>query len=339
MLVSVGEEGRDSDYTQDTDILNFTSKGSVCNCAICLFDYRPGDLVCFSHNNKCNHHFHQNCISRWLLQDRDDCPCCRNNYLALSDDDNDDGSISNNGTEEEVEPEQVSVPAPSIDDWIPSYLAPFPETYQDINPTIGVNRAQEDGRNISAVESPPIDSTAMQMGRWADASDNMQTGGSAEPDTDTWSCPSVEETDCIECYQDRGQNTRRRRRARYSPTIESLRDERMQSLQHDDLIREGLMQRLQDQSDEQSAFSASSNSVYTEGANENKQVEANFSENQRQNESKICAICNHEYAVNEELCWSQDPTCAHVFHRRCMKHWIQDKHNYCPFCKLQQRQS
>lgn len=56
------------------------------NCPVCLIDYEEGDVLFFSHNRKCPHHFHQQCILDWL-KDHDECPCCRNNFLAFNDDD------------------------------------------------------------------------------------------------------------------------------------------------------------------------------------------------------------------------------------------------------------
>lgn len=59
--------------------------GSDMSCAICLIDYEGGDLISFSHNPSCQHHFHRECIQSWLKK-HDECPCCRKNYLAFSDD-------------------------------------------------------------------------------------------------------------------------------------------------------------------------------------------------------------------------------------------------------------
>ena len=81
-------------------------------CAICLMDYRMGDEICFSHNRRCNHHFHADCLTEWLVeQKRVDCPCCRNNYLALSDDEED--SDSDNDVVGNVLARQTAVMTPS----------------------------------------------------------------------------------------------------------------------------------------------------------------------------------------------------------------------------------
>ena len=71
------------------------------NCAICLVDYELGDEICYSHNPRCHHYFHRECIMEWLKH-HDECPCCRCNYLALDDEDNevvdrDEDDSSDNG--------------------------------------------------------------------------------------------------------------------------------------------------------------------------------------------------------------------------------------------------
>jgi len=55
-------------------------------CSICLGEYEVGQEVSWSPNPKCRHSFHTNCISQWLIK-RDECPCCRCNYL-IKDDEN-----------------------------------------------------------------------------------------------------------------------------------------------------------------------------------------------------------------------------------------------------------
>ena len=51
-------------------------------CPICINEYDDGDEICWSQNPDCNHFFHCECISEWLLR-HDECPCCRNNFLLV----------------------------------------------------------------------------------------------------------------------------------------------------------------------------------------------------------------------------------------------------------------
>lgn len=61
-------------------------------CSICLAEYKDGDEICWSHNEKCNHFFHKTCIQTWLLTN-EECPCCRQDFLCLwgDEDDEDEG--------------------------------------------------------------------------------------------------------------------------------------------------------------------------------------------------------------------------------------------------------
>ena len=96
------------------------------------------------------------------------------------------------------------------------------------------------------------------------------------------------------------------------------------------------MRRLEDRGDERGSRTESSGSVYTDGSDDDSDAE---NENENCNsptcgDTNLCAICRCEYLVNQELCWSQDPLCNHVFHRGCMQTWILD-HDYCPLCDSQ----
>mmetsp|Transcript_35003 Transcript_35003/g.62992 ORF Transcript_35003/g.62992 Transcript_35003/m.62992 type:complete len:323 (+) Transcript_35003:37-1005(+) len=52
---------------------NWHSPGDT-ECGICLFDYEMGDHVRLL---GCGHHFHVNCVDRWLEQYSNHCPFCR----------------------------------------------------------------------------------------------------------------------------------------------------------------------------------------------------------------------------------------------------------------------
>ena len=324
-----------------------------------------GDVMCSSHNEKCNHQFHQICIYRWLLQNRDDCPCCRNNYLALSDDNDStptpDPSPSSS-TDITSDVDNVTENSPSTNTveemaWIPSYLAPFPPPRPTVE-TEEVDNEQSVGPIAPASSSLDMPSTSVrQVESLTVASGGNHDDGSQTDDLDhlddpeVWSCPSVDDLD-----QEHGNNRHNVmrnkswipnrstmiRRSVVSQRRYSANDEQTQSLQLDDLIVEALMQRLQARSSVHnnirpcSPSSSSSNSVYTEGSTD---LELNMPQrsievgNVAREESEMCAICRAVYAVNEELCWSQDPLCTHVFHRSCMQQWIREGHDFCPFCR------
>lgn len=53
---------------------------TTLSCSICLDNYKAGDKIYWSPNEKCTHSFHAKCMTDWLLKN-DLCPICRNNYL------------------------------------------------------------------------------------------------------------------------------------------------------------------------------------------------------------------------------------------------------------------
>jgi hypothetical protein len=56
-------------------------------CAVCLCDYRPGDVVVWSSNPECVHAFHRECVVDWLvkMQPETPCPCCRQEFTDLEE--------------------------------------------------------------------------------------------------------------------------------------------------------------------------------------------------------------------------------------------------------------
>ena len=45
-----------------------------------------------------------------------------------------------------------------------------------------------------------------------------------------------------------------------------------------------------------------------------------------------CAICIMEYQDKDEICWSHNEQCTHVFHRECITTWLL-RHDECPCCR------
>lgn len=46
----------------------------------------------------------------------------------------------------------------------------------------------------------------------------------------------------------------------------------------------------------------------------------------------MCAICLIPYKVGDEICWTRNPACIHVFHHVCIGQWLQTHHD-CPVCR------
>ena len=51
-----------------------------------------------------------------------------------------------------------------------------------------------------------------------------------------------------------------------------------------------------------------------------------------ENTSRVCAICLNEYEDGEEICWSSNRKCNHVFHHSCIAEWLL-QHDECPYCR------
>ena len=56
-------------------------------CAVCLSEYRVGDVVTWSSNLECTHAFHRECVVGWLIkmQPETPCPCCRQEFTDLEE--------------------------------------------------------------------------------------------------------------------------------------------------------------------------------------------------------------------------------------------------------------
>jgi Ring finger domain len=45
-----------------------------------------------------------------------------------------------------------------------------------------------------------------------------------------------------------------------------------------------------------------------------------------------CAICLEHYEEGDQICWSHNRHCDHVFHQECIVEWL-GLHNECPICR------
>ncbi|EER15760.1 ring finger protein, putative, partial [Perkinsus marinus ATCC 50983] len=46
-------------------------------CAICMEEFIP---ACLMRTLPCLHHFHVDCIDRWLLEESSECPSCKTDF-------------------------------------------------------------------------------------------------------------------------------------------------------------------------------------------------------------------------------------------------------------------
>lgn len=67
-------------------------------CSICLEPYEVGDEVCSSNTKQCEHMFHLNCISDWLMKHHDHCPMCRCDFLIPKANENDTDKFQDDST-------------------------------------------------------------------------------------------------------------------------------------------------------------------------------------------------------------------------------------------------
>ena len=47
---------------------------------------------------------------------------------------------------------------------------------------------------------------------------------------------------------------------------------------------------------------------------------------------QICAICLEEYQAGEDIAWSKNPDCHHVYHKHCILRLLKT-HDECPICR------
>ena len=56
------------------------------------------------------------------------------------------------------------------------------------------------------------------------------------------------------------------------------------------------------------------------------------SSNVSSNSVQLCAICWEDYKVGEDIGWSRNPLCHHVFHKDCILECL-EANNSCPICR------
>ncbi len=47
---------------------------------------------------------------------------------------------------------------------------------------------------------------------------------------------------------------------------------------------------------------------------------------------RVCPICMESYTDGDDIAWSYNEACTHVFHRECIVRWLM-KNDDCPMCR------
>jgi hypothetical protein len=275
-----------------------SNSNSSMSCAICLLDYQSNDTISWSHNRRCNHHFHAPCIQQWLCQERDDCPCCRQDYLALSSDEEQEEEES---TKDESS-ERTGTSSQENNNNIPwsnqSYFSAF--TRMSTTEFESYTQRLEQGIRLAALadiesgqgldldlEEEDEENTVLGSIGSQSSNNSISTSVYTEPleeGEDAWSCPGESDVDEAQLSEDKSLRPRRRRQRPWrrdwtrqvraaghpwridveQPARSTVLPESSNvNLGLGELIVDGLMQRLEDRTDDASVGTESSGSVYT----------------------------------------------------------------------------
>ncbi len=81
---SASESNDSSVEDGGVDVENYASNNDENVCTVCLSGFEPGDELAWSKDLRCNHCFHAECLTPWLLK-HEECPYCRTPMLENDD--------------------------------------------------------------------------------------------------------------------------------------------------------------------------------------------------------------------------------------------------------------
>merc|ERR1711976_370724 len=61
-------------------------------------------------------------------------------------------------------------------------------------------------------------------------------------------------------------------------------------------------------------------------------VSLSHQNNEEGQNQMVCNICLEGYNVGDDIAWSKNDQCFHVFHKDCIVGWL-DRHSDCPVCR------
>ena len=97
-------EDQEQRSTSDDD-RNHEDEEENC-CSICFGEYETGALLGVANNGHCQHMFHQECITEWLMK-HEECPVCRRPYLDRFFEEGRDLKYNNINSDEASRPEST----------------------------------------------------------------------------------------------------------------------------------------------------------------------------------------------------------------------------------------
>jgi hypothetical protein len=80
-------------------------------------------------------------------------------------------------------------------------------------------------------------------------------------------------------------------------------------------------------------FNNPKSDIYARSSNKKKSPDFTSSTEEFSSASvQLCTICLEEYQVGEDIAWSRNPSCHHVYHKNCVLELLED-HDECPTCR------